>query len=74
MEEEIKSFSYALEALKNGGKVKRPHWVGYLQLQVPDEHSKMNRPYLYAVCKDGEIVPAVINNLDLLADDWEVVV
>lgn len=64
-------FSQAFSALKSGSKIKRPSWAGYLILQVPDEHSKMNRPYIYAVCKDGEVVPAVLNNLDLMAEDWE---
>lgn len=56
--------------MKAGFRVKRPHWVGCIALQTPDENSKMNRPYIYAVCKDGEVVPAVINNLDIMAEDW----
>lgn len=66
-------FSEALVHLKIAAKIKRPEWGGYLILQNPDEQSKMNRPYIYAVCRGGEVVPAVLNNLDLMADDWEVV-
>lgn len=66
-------FSGALSLLKKGKKLKRADWVGYLELQKPDENSKMNRPYIYAVCKGGEVVPAVINMLDMMAEDWEVV-
>lgn len=65
------NFSIALEWLKLGKRVKRPSWAGYLVIQRPDENSKMNRPYIYAVCKDGEVVPAVINMLDMMAEDWE---
>ena len=65
-------FSSALLELKAGARIKRPSWEGYLLLQIPDEHSKMNRPYIYAVCKDGEVIPAVINQLDIMADDWQV--
>lgn len=70
MENMSLSFGTAFEQLKLGKKIKRTAWEGYLELQVPDENSKMNRPYIFAVCKDGEIVPAVLNNLDLLAEDW----
>lgn len=66
-------FSSALTELKQRRNVKRFAWHGHLTLQVPDEHSKMNRPYIYAVCKGGEVVPAVINMLDMMAEDWEVV-
>lgn len=66
-------FSHALLLLKTGKRIKRPEWKGYLELQVPDENSKMNRPYIYAVCQNGEVVPAVINMLDMLAEDWELV-
>ena len=59
-----------MSAMKGGTKVKRPHWVGFIALQRPDENSMMNQPYIYASCKDGEVVPAVINNLDMMAEDW----
>lgn len=65
-------FGQAFTHLKAGGKIKRAEWEGHLILQVPDEHSKMNRPYIYAVCANGEVVPATLNNLDLMAEDWSV--
>lgn len=66
-------FSAALREMKLGKKVRRFEWGGYIQIQRPDEHSKMSCPYIYAVCKGGEVVPAVINMLDMMAEDWEVV-
>jgi hypothetical protein len=63
-------FSQAFNWLLEGKRVQRPHWGGYLIVQVPDENSKMNQRYIYAVCKNGEIVPAVINQLDMFATDW----
>lgn len=66
-------FSMALASLKDGMKVARFDWQGYLMLQRPDEHSKMNRPYIYAVTKNGEVVPAVINMIDMMAEDWMIV-
>ncbi len=67
------NFGEALEALKQGHKVVREGWNGkemWVHLQVPDEHSKMRRPYLYMRPVDGDLVPWVASQSDLLADDW----
>lgn len=69
-------FGQALAALKAGGKVARDGWNGkdmYVELQVPDEHSKMRRPYLFMRPVDGDLVPWVASQSDLLAEDWQVV-
>lgn len=44
------NFSQALDALKLGSKVARSGWNGkgiFIELQVPDAHSKMTHPYIY---------------------------
>ena len=44
------NFGKAIEELKNGKRVCRRGWNGkgiFLELQVPDEHSKMTHPYIY---------------------------
>lgn len=44
------NFGKALEALKEGKKVARAGWNGkgiYIELQLPDQHSKMTLPYIY---------------------------
>jgi hypothetical protein len=49
-------FSNALEFLKQGKRVYRKGWNGqgmYISLQVPDENSKMTRPYVYMTCPVG---------------------
>lgn len=69
-------FGGALAALKQGLKVTRKGWNGngmFLQLQVPDEHSKMQRPYIFITPVGGELVPWVASQSDLLGTDWEVV-
>lgn len=69
-------FSEALYELKRGKKVTRSGWNGkgmWVALQTPDEHSKMRRPYVYMCPVDGALVPWVISQSDLLAEDWEVV-
>ena len=67
------SFSVALGMLKNGAKVTRMGWNGpaqYLELQVPDEHSKMTLPYIYIRTVQGDLVPWLASQTDLLANDW----
>ena len=67
------NFGEAISRLKNGEKVAREGWNGvgmYLALQVPDEHSKMQRPYIYMSPVDGNFVPWVASQSDILAEDW----
>lgn len=75
-------FGSALNALKGGMKVTRTGWNGkglWLELQVPDEHSKMTLPYIYINYPDdaqntpGARVPWLASQTDVLATDWELV-
>lgn len=69
-------FSVALSHLQSGRRVARAGWNGknqYIQLQVPDLGSKMSRPYLFIRTVDGELVPWVAAQTDLLAFDWCIV-
>lgn len=78
-------FSQALDALKVGRKITREGWNGkgmWLELQRPDEHSKMTRPYVYMCLPRGstnqfgdnmkelERVPWLCSQTDLMAEDW----
>lgn len=79
------TFGLAIESLKKGLKVARRGWNGkgiHLELQVPDEHSKMTLPYIYIVTT-GLItvnphapkgcVPWLASQTDMLTDDWYIV-
>jgi len=69
-------FGAALLELKDGQRVTRRGWNGkdmWVEMQVPDEHSKMGRPYLFMRPVDGYLVPWVASQSDLLAEDWELV-
>lgn len=71
------NFSEALQQLKNGNKVARQGWNGknmWINLQVPDEGSKMTLPYIYILTADGELVPWLASQTDILADDWSVII
>lgn len=66
-------FSFALELIKTGKKATRLGWNGrgqYIELQVPDENSKMKKPYIFICPVDGEFVPWLASQTDLLATDW----
>jgi hypothetical protein len=67
-------FGSALSLLRGGSSVARAGWNGkgqYLTLQVPDMHSKMTLPYIYITTVDGERVPWLASQTDMLAFDWE---
>lgn len=70
------NFGEALDYLKIHHSLAREGWNGkdmFIKLQTPDEHSKMRRPYIYMSPVDGELVPWVASQSDILADDWVVV-
>jgi len=77
------TFGLALECLKKGMHVCRAGWNGkgmWLELQRPDEHSKMTLPYVYlnypadAQNTPGARVPWLASQTDMLAEDWKVVI
>jgi len=73
MEPKTNDIGYAVDALKAGHRVARKGWNGkgmHLELQVPDAHSKMSRPYVYMKTADDQLVPWTCSQSDLLADDW----
>lgn len=68
------NFGEALAALKAGQRVRRDGWNGkemYLELQVPDQYSKMTLPYIYMSTVQGDLVPWLASQTDMLADDWQ---
>lgn len=67
------TFGEALQAMRHGAQLTRKGWNGkgmYLELQEPDAHSKMTRPYIYMKTVDDDLVPWVASQTDLLAQDW----
>ena len=66
----------AIEEMRKGAKVSRSGWNGkgmWLSLQVPDSHSKMTLPYVYMHTAQGDLVPWLCSQTDLLAVDWSIV-
>ncbi len=82
------NFGDALRALQNGQAVARTGWNGkgmWLQLQRPDENSKMTRPYIYMCLPKGSTnqfgneakeidrIPWLASQTDMLSDDWYII-
>ena len=68
-------FETALLRLKNGKKLTRKNWNGknmYIQLQRPDQDSKMTQPYIYMKTVDDDLVPWTASQTDMLSDDWQI--
>lgn len=69
----MNEFGWAIKQLRNGSRVARSGWNGkgmWLELQVPDENSKMGHPYIYMKGVDGRLFPWNPNQLDMLSVDW----
>ena len=73
-------FGWALRLLQQGRKVQRTGWNGaglWLELQLPDEYSKMTLPYIFINYPDdhkttpGARVPWLASQTDLLSEDWQ---
>jgi len=72
------TFGAALEHLKADSecRISREGWNGkgmWLKLQVPDKHSKMSLPYIYMKTADGNLVPWLASQTDILAEDWSII-
>jgi len=70
------TYGEALVALKYGARVSRENWNGpgqWVHLQTPDDRSKMTLPYLYIRTVQGDLVPWLASQTDMLASDWFVV-
>jgi hypothetical protein len=67
------SFGEAIETLKGGIKIARLGWNGkgmWIEIQRPDEHSKMTLPYIYMKTADNNLVPWSASQTDILSEDW----
>ena len=70
------TFSNALEAVKAGKKIQRKGWNGkglWIEIQRPNENSKMTLPYLYLNYPNGNRVPWLASQTDMLEEDWIII-
>ena len=69
-------FGLALASMRAMKRVSRKGWNGpgqYLEIQWPTESSKMTLPYIYIRTVQGDYVPWLASQTDLLSGDWYVV-
>lgn len=67
------TFGWVLYHLKQGERMTRQGWNGpgqFIELQTPDRSSKMTLPYIYIHTVQGDKVPWLASQTDMLADDW----
>lgn len=68
-------FDVALYHLKHDNRVARTGWNGkgmWLKLRRPDTEILMTLPYIYMSTAQGDLVPWLASQTDILADDWVV--
>lgn len=73
---ETQDFGWALDQLQAGKAVAREGWNGpkqYLRLQVPDAASKNTLPYIWIRTVQGDRVPWLASQTDMLATDWNII-
>lgn len=65
----------AIECMEHGQKVCRKGWNGKgqsIEMQIPDAKSKMTLPYIFINTVQGDKVPWLASQTDILASDWQV--
>lgn len=70
------NFELALFYVKREFRIKRIGWNGqdqWIEMQTPDENSKMGCKYLYLKNSQGNLIPWVPSQGDLFAEDWVLV-
>lgn len=72
------SVGVALSALKQGQRVTREGWGApeqniYIELQEPDQNSKMTQPYIFMNTPEYGNAPYALCNEDIMEDDWRVI-
>ena len=70
----MNGIGWAVKSMQYGSAVTRRGWNGpgqCLRIQKPDENSKMTLGYIYIKTVQGDLVPWLASQTDILAIDWE---
>lgn len=68
------TIGWAIKNMWLGGRMTREGWNGkgqYIAIQRPDANSMNTLPYVYIVTVQGQRVPWLASQTDLLATDWQ---
>ncbi len=69
------SFGKAIKEMQNGEAVRLPQWSEEVKIQIqnPDEDSKMTAPYFYVTSRFG-MVPWIPTMIEMLSIEWQIAV
>lgn len=70
------TIGWAVKQMWVGSCVRRAGWNGkgmWITIQQPDANSKMTQPYVFMKTAQGDFIPWLCSQADLLATDWEIV-
>lgn len=75
MQQRTGTFGWVIGRMKTIKKARfaRKGWNGksqWIELQEPDEHSKMTLPYIFIRTVQGSLVPWLASQTDMLGEDW----
>lgn len=69
----------AIASLKKGAKLTREVWPStndrkeWIELINPSKDSEMTLPYIYLITIEGDSIPWVASQADILAGDWQII-
>ena len=71
----INDFGFVINQLKKGRRAERKCWNGkdmYIELQRPNDNSKMTKEYIYMKTAKGDLIPWLASQEDMLSTDWKI--
>ena len=72
---DIQDIGWAVKQMWDNQRVCRAGWNGknmWIAIRKPDGNSKMTKPYVYMRTAQGDLIPWLCSQADLLAIDWEI--
>lgn len=71
----VGTIGWAIERMQTGLRVRRSEWPKrqWIAIQASDAETLATVPFVYGRTTQGDIVPWVVTQTDLLGTDWEVV-
>ena len=73
---EQRNFAWALTRILAGQRVCREGWNGkgmWIAMMRGGQHEIITQPYIYMSTAQGDLIPWVVSQADLFADDWDFV-
>jgi Protein of unknown function (DUF2829) len=71
----MNDIGWAVKELQNDRLVRRSGWNGkgmWIGLHIKGDDDHMTLPYVYMSTAQGDLVPWLCSQTDLLATDWEI--